>query len=376
MMPMRRAGPAVSSRISTYFYAAVAIAGLSTVVVVLIAWQSFDRIAVSQQQVFVKSLPEMVSAIAISRVSSDLAAAVPRLVAARSREEVNKISEAIAGLRSELEQELHLLVTIEKEKDTEQISASAFRLTEIVSELEDSVLRLFELRSRTQKHRRAFTAVETLLRRELTPLIDDQFFYLITGRTELGVPPAARETHFSADELNLYRHLSDIKLNTSLAQELLSSAWTISDPALLRVSIEQFESVNGGLQRSMDSIERSDTKAILRPLLDRLVELGFGKENGFLLRELELQMLESQQALIADSLVLSSQLVSDAERLADSINRRAVVSAEQTAQMIARSRTLQIVLGSVGVAGAAIVAWVLVGPAADAAAEIPVAANA
>ena len=361
MIPLQNTVLAISSRISTYFYAAVAIAGLSTVVVVLIAWLSFDRIANSQQRVFVKSLPGMVSVIAISRASSDLAAATPRLVAAQSRDEVNALSETIAALQTELGQELDLLTAVEDAKETEQISAGAQRLIENVSELEDSMLRLFELRIRTQKHHQAFIAVESQLSRELTPMIDDQFFYLITGRTELGEPPAARETHFSAVELNLYRHLSDIKLLTNMALQLLSSAGTVSDPAILNVRLEQFESVNDGLQRSLDAVGRPDMRAVLSPLLDRLFDLGSGEENSFLLRDLELQLLVSQQALIADSRVLSSQLVSDAERLAAAVNSRALESAEQTAQMIATSRTLQIVLGGAGVAGAAIVAWLLVG---------------
>ena len=281
MIPLRKTVLAISSRISTYFYAAVAIAGLSTVVVVLIAWLSFDRIANSQQRVFVKSLPGMVSVIAISRASSDLAAATPRLVAAQSRDEVNALSETIAALQTELEQELDLLAAVEDAEETEQISAGAQRLTENVSELEDSMLRLFELRTRAQKHHRAFIAVESQLNRELTPMIDDQFFYLITGRTELGEPPAARETHFTAGELNLYRHLSDIKRLTSLALQLLSSAETVSDPAILKVRLEQFESVNDGLQRSLDAIGRPDIHAALRPLLDRLFDLGSGGSEQF-----------------------------------------------------------------------------------------------
>ncbi len=361
MFPLRKSVQAVISRISTYFYAAVAVAGLSTAVVVLIAWQSFDRIADSQQQVFVKSLPEMVSVIAISRASSDLAAATPRLAAAQSREEVNEIAETIAALRTRLERELHMLTSMEEAEGTEQISADARRLTEIVSELEDTMLRSFELRSRTEKNHDGLIALESQLSRELVPMIDDQYFYLVTGRTEIGKPLAARESHFTASELNFYRHLADIKLFTNAALQLLFNAGTVTDPALLKVRLEQFESMNDGLQRSLDAIDRPGTYAILNPLLDRLLELGSGNENRFLLRELELQLLASQQALIADSRVLSSQLVLNAERLAAAVNTRALESAEQTAQMIATSRTLQIVLGSVGVAGAVIVAWLLVG---------------
>ncbi|MCY3877728.1 MAG: ATP-binding protein [Rhodobacteraceae bacterium] len=352
---------AFRSRISANFYLAVGFAGLVTAIMVFVAWQAFERIAVSQQTIHEKSLPELASVFAISRTSSELVAAAPKLISAQSKEDIGEVSKTISGLRNELERELTVLESLEGESIVEWMARNAIRLTEIVNDVENTMLQLFELRERYGGHLDDLADIETQLRRSLIPVTDDQYFYLVTGRMEIGVPPVDRDIHFTTGELNLYRHLSDLEQQTNIALQLLSSGAVISDRALLKIREELFESSQDAILRSLESIGPLAGEMQLGPLFDQLFSLGTGDDSGFLLRQQELKVLETQSKLIADSRVLSALLVSEAEKLAASVSASAVEAAEETASVINSSRTLMLVLGTTGILGTALIAWLLVG---------------
>ncbi len=350
-----------SRQIAFRIYSAVGSAALIAILLIVVTWQSFERISGSQDLVYSIALPEMVAVVSLSRASSDLFAAVPKLADAMSSDELNEVSAEITQLKDDLEAELARLLIYEETEDTEPISDGIANLSAKAALMEASMLNLFELRDRMTEFRADLVNIETQLRLGLIPLIDDQYFFLLTGRTQLDAPAAQRESHFTEFEVDLYRNLSVLEQQTNIALQLLSSSAMISDPALLDVRYDLFESARDSIQRSLKAINRPAITSNLKPMFDRLFSLGLDDGNGFGLRKAELRLLESQQRILTESQQISSVLVNDAERLVNVVNERATDTVERTAALISTSWSAMVTLGVLGVIGAMIYAWVSVG---------------
>ena len=349
------------SRISTYFYSAVGLAALTTIIMIVLVWQSFERITASQQQIYNVSLPAMVSAVRISKLSADLVAAVPKLVAAASKEEVNELSEETGKLRAELEQQLSLIQSFDEAAATAEFSALALHLNADVRGVESSMLQLFELRKKLARHRDRLSLTETQMRRTIIPLVDDQFFFLMTGRSEIGTPPVPADVHFNNHEVNQFRHLSELEQQSNGTFQLLAGIHAITDVAFVRVRSELFESAIDTMGRNIGSIGDPDTRQAIEPLFKKLASLGTGEENGFELKEQELRLLQRQGELVAESRILSARMAADGERLANAVQELAAETVQETAQLIGTSRTLIISIGIFGIIGAASIVWLLIG---------------
>ncbi len=349
------------SRISTYFYSAVGLAALSTLMMIVVASQSFDRISLSQQQISSNSLPAMVSVIRIAKLSSDLVAATPKLVAANSTLEVNTLSEETQKLRAELEQQLSFLRSFEQAIAATEFSQLAFQLNALVQNVETSMLNLFDLRSQLARHREKLSIIETQIRRTIIPLTDDQFFYLVTGRTELGQAPDPADVHFTVNEVNQYRNISVLEQQSNNALQYLASAGVVTDRALLKVRSELFDSTVATMRRNIERIDDQRIKDQIIPSIESLILLGAGESNGFILKEQELKLLDDLFEFVADSRILSSRLASDAEKLVTAVRDQASLDAEETFDVIATSRTLIISIGIAGVIGAVTIVWLLIG---------------
>lgn len=349
------------SRISTYFYSAVGLAGLSTILMIVVASQSFERISESQRQINSTSLPAMVSVIRIAKLSSDLVAATPKLVAATSTKEVNTLSEETRKLRAELEQQLSFLRSFEQAMAASEFSQLALQLNVLVQNVESLMLQLFELRNQLTKHRERLAIVETQIRRIIIPLTDDQFFYLVTGYTELDQEPDPRNVHFTVNEVNQYRNISVLEQQSNNALQYLNSAAVVTDRALIKVRSELFDSAVGTMRRNIELIDDGEIQDLIRPSIDVLIELGIGEGNGFDLKDQELKLLDNLFELVADSRVLSNLLAADAEQLVTSVQDQATLNAEETVQVIATSRTLIVTIGIVGIIGAVTIVWLLIG---------------
>lgn len=348
-------------KIVTYFYSAIGLAALTTILMIAVTWYSFERITVSQRDIYTSSMPAMVSVVRISKLSSDLVAAVPKLLSANSTEEVNMLSEQTGKIRIELEQQLSLFQSFEQAVEAAEFSSLALELDDDIRSIETSMQQLFELRNKLADYRNRLQAAEIELRRTIIPLTDNQLFYLMTGRTEIGIPAVSKDIHFTVQEVNTYRHISAIARQSNSAFQFLAGIGVITDVAFVQVRSELFESTIDTMRRSIDSIDDEDIRGKIEPLFERLMILGMGEENGFVLKEQELRLLGLQTELIEKSRDLSNKLASDAEQLVTTVQSQATSSVEATVQLIGTSRTVLISLGIIGIIGAATIVWLLIG---------------
>ncbi len=348
------------ARISTRFYVAVAFAALTTLMMIGVAWQSFERIQF-QQEISSSSLPAVVLVVKISKLSGDLAAAVPKLISSATPNEVSQTATENEQIRSELDQQLILLRGYEDAMAANKFSELVAQLNMDVQEVEVAMQQLLELRKQLARHRELLGRTETVLRRTLVPFTDDQFFFLMTGLSELDSPPAPRDVHFNEIEINQYRYISTLEQQSNNALQMLTGIETITDGAFVRIRSELFNSAADSMRHSTELIGDQSIREQITPLVDSLIDLGAGENNGFQLKEQELRLLDRQAALVASSRITSTQLVALAEQLVTAAESRATEAFAETDRVIATSRALIIYIGLAGIIGAAAIVWLLIG---------------
>ncbi len=359
---MARSATFSTKRIATRFYAAIGFTCLITIITIIVALISFERISLSQQIVFESTLPESEVVVAVARTSGAIVTAVPRLTAASSPEELAEVTGNLAELRHDFEDDLAGLLAI-NESEFSEFSAKGQQLLGNVADIEASMELLFLLRGRGEVFRDRLSQLELEMRQTLVPMIDDQYFFTVTGRREIGKPPVPFDDHFTETQFRLYRYLSSIEKEAILAIQVLATIGVTDDIALLGVLNEQFNSSRDRLSTYIGALQDRDMARTVNPILIELLALGFGdlnEFNGFSIRESELRLLADQRSLAAEGRRLSDELVGDAEQLVQDVNLRAQMQAAAAGQVLETARLVLIALGVMGIFCALAIVWLLV----------------
>ncbi len=349
-------------RLSTQMYAGIGGAVLLTMAASLVGWFSFDRVGNAQSQVNDSSIPEMAAAFEVAEYSSVLVAAAPRLTSATNRKDLESVYDSISDANELLEIQLAVLEQTHSEDERlARIRARSQTLISNVEAIRSQRTELFRVASEREILKNELAELRSQLGDTVVPAIDDQLFYIITGYRELGEPPARLEEHFSEEEFNRYRHLSELQSNANIATELLANAFTLSEAESLEPLRERFEAVDSRIQRNLKALEDSDAYASVSPVFSRLSEMGIGERNGFSLLEKELRLNESQRLLLARNQDEAVALVAEVDRLVVVARDSADQATTASTQAILTGRTLLLAISAISVGGAFLIAWLFVG---------------
>ena len=349
-------------RISSQLYLGIGAAVFLTVAASLVGWFSFDRVGDAQSRVNEGSVPEIAAAFAVAQHSGELVAAATNLSAATTSDEVGEIADQIRTTYALFAEQLSFLS--ERGGDAERferIRDDSNRLIANIGAVEDSMTEQFRLVKQSADLRLELSDLRFSLDHVIIPAIDDHLFYTRTGYSELGESPAPPEEHLSANELAHLRYLSELQENATIAVQLLASASTVSEPALIEPMRERFESSAGHIKRNLYNLKDSPLHAELVPMFNRLEELGVGQRNGFDLRARELELHQRQQEHLANNHAIASNLVDEVDVLVSTAQVRADAATEASGQAIFTGRTLLLAITALSVAGAVLIAWLFVG---------------
>ncbi len=368
---------AARHRIAFHLYMGIGTAVVLTMVASLVAWFSFDQVGEAQRQVNERAVPEIATAFAVAQQSGTLAAAAPRLVAAETPMAFVEVSTKVASERDDFKKQLAALTQQgAAEERFARIRARGDTLIANINAIEVSVSKRFELNTRSRGLQKNLESLQNELTGILIPAIDDQLFYAMTGHRTLGKPPAPRAQHLSEAELSLYRDLAELQEGTTTATRLLASTFNLSDVLLLEPLQERFDSTVDGIERKLAALDQTSDRqmpkvgfriehAYLHSELDqafnRLFDLGRGDEKIFALRALELQVVEQQRALLDRNRDLSIELVSEVESLVNTARGSAQEATQTSTQAIFTGRKLLLAINAIGIIGAILIAWLLVG---------------
>ena len=349
-------------RISTQLYAGIGGAVAFTVAASLVGWFSFDRVGDAQSDVNEGAIPEMAAAFEIAQYSGTLVVAAPRLTAAETPELFEEIYVSIVDARASFDQQLAILASSEvTDEHVERIRGHSDTLIANIEVIRNQGIRMFELVAARDDLRERIIGLRNSLERIVVSAIDDQLFYTVTGYSELGVPPADYAEHFTEEEFERYRHLSELQADANIATELLVNAFTHSYAATIEPLRERFEAASSRIERNMAVLQDAPFHAELAPEFDELYALGTGDASGFVLLQETLRLAENQQDLLAYNSTEATRLVAQVDSLVASARTMAQEAADASADAIFTGRTLLLSISILSIIGAVLIAWLFVG---------------
>ena len=351
---------AIRYRISTQLFAAFGVAVALTVAASLIGWFSFQRVGEAQARVNEGSVPEMEAAFGVAEFSGSLVSAAPRLTTSSTPEELARVWAEIASSGTTIESHLEALDDADPVR-SQRIRGYSNGLDNYIETIRVNMGRAFQLGQQSDALLDDMVQLRAELEEVLIPAVDDEYFYIITGRTDMDNIVAPYAIHFSEEEFGTYRHLTALQADTNIALQQLSSVFSIFDPALVEAQEERFESSIASIDRNMASLDHPELEERLEPLYDRLKQLGLAQDGVFVVLRSKLQLSEEQSSLLALSRAQSASLVAEV----DSLVSAAVVSAEEATQAsdraISTGGTLLIVITVISVVSALLISWLFVG---------------
>ena len=350
------------SRISTKLYIGIGGAVAMTLAASLVGWFSFNRVGEAQKRVNEGSVPELAAAFRVAQYSGILANAAPSLAAASSSLELFQEGQRIDQNRLRFEGEMAVLEQGDSDDaSVAQIREGADMLLSNIEEIRSSVsarLQIIELRRSQQGE---LVGLRNRVSAVLVPAIDDQLFYTLTGYTDLETPPVARAEHFSEEEVFRYRRLAELEADASIAQDLLASAFTLSDVSLLEPLRERFEVAESRISRNLATLAGTRFHADAAPIFSRLIDLGLGADNSFDLAAGEFAIVERNEELLVQNSDFALTLVTEVDNLVGASEARAEEATTASEQAITTARTILLAISGASIVGALLLIWLFVG---------------
>ena len=345
-------------RIATQLYLGIGGAVALVIAASLVGWFSFNQVGDVQRRVNEGRVPEMVAAFRVAQYSNALVAAAPRLTSAMSSQDFDGVAASIDESHDALELQLAILEQADAgDERFARIRARADALISNIGAVEDGMSESFALNEESNQLRVALTAVRSELDRILTPLIDEQFFYTITGHRLLGESAAPREEHFSEEEFYRYYHLALLQANANIATDILANSYVVSDASLVEPLKERFESAQSRIERSLFALSDAPFYADISPVFDEL----FALETALDLRATQLRLAEHQNDLLESNSDLANQLLSEVEGLVSASSASVQEATQASTQAIFTGRLLLLAIGLISIVGALIIVWLFVG---------------
>ena len=349
-------------RISAQLYLGIGAAVMVTMAASLVGLFSFNRVADAQTRVSEESVPEVVAAFGVAQYSATLVNAAPNLISAETPDELTQASSGINATRLELEQ---LLADLEERLSGDErfdlIRDRANVLFQNIEAIEEETSELFDARLQKEAFRVELEELSTTIENTVIPEADKQLFFTITGYYRLGEPAVPSEFHFSEDQFLYYRHLSVLQTEANLAAQLLATAFTLSNPALLEPLRERIESTVGRIEQALNAVQEFPIYSQVEPTFQRLFDLGLGEDNAFTLVDREITIGERQRDLLNRNRTVAAELAAGVDSLVGSANEDVQAATLGSDQAVATGRTLLIVISGVSVGGAILIAWLYVG---------------
>ena len=351
-------------RISSQLYLALGGAVCLTFAAALVGWFSFDQVGNAQNRVNERSVPDLAAAFDVAQFSSALVADAAVLPTATDAEEVAIVSERIEEAHRAFEEQLAILEARADQSEKERfdrIRAYSDTLLLNIGDVKEGISERFILDDQAGSVQTELTGLRFQLDHIVTPARDDQLFYTVTGHRVLGEPPADAVEYRAEDELTRFHYLSELQSNLNIATQILASAGTVSDPVLIDLLRERFESSVFHINRNLSRLAGTEIHSELTPLFARLLELGQGDDNSFELRSRQLAVADLQVALLANNHDIAVLLLDEMEFLVQTARTSAEVATAASDQAIFTGRTLLLAITGFSIVGAILIAWLFVG---------------
>ena len=381
-------------RIGQQFFLCLLVSVLLTLSASLVAYYSFHEILQYGSRLAESGIPNLSSAVGVTRQSAIVVNGALHLIAASSLDEHQAVAEELAEERSllgdliyELESRAYELES--REFDSRSISDSislfggqsrkagmhladiGLHLADIEGQLADIDLYLGEIQESAAQRltivntleqlREILAETNRLIEHSLVVAIDDQGFYLVEGLRNLEDPPSPISERSSEIELAYYRDLVTVNHQANLASLLLGDVLFLSDPSHLPIIQGRFRSAVQNFERAYERLSARMPDNSLGENLAQLARLGESGEGIITLRREVLRRLAEEQDSLAKGRDASVLLLAAVNSLVTDINDEAVSVSNASQSAVRTGRLLLTLVNVLSISAALLIGWLFVG---------------
>jgi len=333
-----------------------------TILASAVALISFNEVRQSYEVMNESTVPDMAAAFSVAQRVGALVDAAPSLTVAESVDEFAERREEIGEQLRIFEESLQALASRRGESEgIRRIRVRGQEMSANMQAIEVSQEQAFKLAVQRTALSEQIDRIDGVLTNRVITLIDDQFFYTMTGYVELGQPPLPRETHFTEEEVTRYRLMAELRESAAVTSQLVANALAISDDAQLRTLVDRFEAASSRTLRNLKQIGELQAGDEIIALFTGLFDLSAGPEGLLEVRQNELELLGQQRALLDRNREIATGLVVEVEGLVAGLRASTERIAQSSAQAIRTAIILLLGLNLFAMAGAVLIGWLFVG---------------
>ena len=375
-------------KIGQQFFLCLLVSVLLTLSASLVAYFSFHEILQYGSRLAESGIPNLSSAVGVTRQSGIVVNGARYLIAASSLEEHQEVADELAEERArlgdliyELEDRAYELESRELESRTILGSQTrmdnvhradiGLHLADIEGQLADIDLYLGEIQESAaqrlaivdtlEQRREELAETNRLIERHLVVVTDNQGFYLVEGLRNLEDEASPLEERASEAELAYYRDLVTVNHQAHLAALLLGDVLFLSDRSHLPILQGRFRSAVQNFQRAYERLSARMPDDALGENLERLAQLGESGEGIITLRREVLRRLEQEQEALTKGRAASVLLLAAVNSLVTDVNAEAVSVSNASQSAVQTGRLLLTFVNVLSISAALLIGWLFVG---------------
>ena len=198
---------------------------------------------------------------------------------------------------------------------------------------------------------------------ELFPAIgkslDNQFYYLVTGRSDFRDGDPSNSDHLSEEEYLRYWHMATLMESLSRGYWTLDFANRLTIPALATRVEETFDTAAQRMERSIAYLADNggpDLDPEVIPLANRLLDAGSGADSALDAMKLRTAMVAQERKLIGANPQILAGLQGEVDGLVAEVKQNVAAASAGYEQAATNGRIIILVIGVVGIVGTLLVA--------------------
>ena len=198
---------------------------------------------------------------------------------------------------------------------------------------------------------------------ELLPAIgsslDNQFYYMMTGRSDFRDVDSSRIGRLSEEEFLRYWHLATLMESVSRGYQTLDFANRLTIPALTARVEETFETAAQRMERSIEYLVENGGPELnpeVIPLSTRLLDAGTGENSALDSMKLRTSMVARERKLIGANRQILAGLQGEVDGLIAEVRQSLEADSDRYGQAASNGRIVILVIAVVGIVGTLLVA--------------------
>ncbi len=303
----------------------------------------------------------LAAAAEVTRRSNSLASTAS--VASNARMTSESIAEARAAIASSEAELTNRLTDLEGrgyDGGAERIGQRVNLLTANVSRIEDGRPALLEA---ILVGERNWQDLSLSTNYELLPAIgsslDNQFYYMMTGRSEFRGGNPSGSDHLSEEEYLRYWHMATLMESVSRGYQTLDFANRLTIPALTARVEETFDTAAQRMDRSIEYLAENggpDLNPEVIPLANRLLDAGVGDNSALDAMKLRTAMVARERRLIGANRQILSGLQGEVDGLVEEVSQSLEAVSARHGQAASNGRIIILAIAVIGIVGTLLIA--------------------